>query len=341
MASRFVRVVACSIAIVAGHPAIGVAQGKVASWLDEPKPASWNKPGLPIPAASMTQGPVDSKCRELARPPQLDEDMRVRDQGWDLVGAYQGGWQILVIRGTAGYDGMCRPRQYQDFVFVRGVFAGTLSPQAMDSRADGALTRVSLQSSSRLTAGYERYAASDPLCCPSRTTTVVFDMSNDPPVLRPVSASTTQARGGSASAATNRPLEGTYWRVTDLAGKPTPAQDPKREVHLRGAWKSSGPNQITFGPLALTRQVSGRVAARSDREAVGQHPIVRHQGRSSLSGLDGRRRNLRVRAGNEAEGIAGEHVGTAIRTPILRLKAVTCTKGACASVTHTGRPDLT
>ena len=76
---------------------------------------------------SRIQGNTDPRCREGARPPQLDEDKRLRDQGWDLVGAYQGGWQILVIRGTAGYDGMCRPLQYQDFVFVRGVFAGTLS----------------------------------------------------------------------------------------------------------------------------------------------------------------------------------------------------------------------
>jgi len=99
---------------------------------------------------------------------------------------------MLVIQGTAGYDGMCRPRQYQDFVFLRGVFAGTLSPQAMDSRADGALTRVFVQGKGRLTAEYERYAAADPLCCPTRTTTVVFDVAGDPPAARPVSTTTTK-----------------------------------------------------------------------------------------------------------------------------------------------------
>jgi hypothetical protein len=72
---------------------------------------------------------------------------------------------------------------------VRGVFAGTLSPQAMDSRADGALGRVSLQSDSLLIAEYERYAATDPLCCPSRATRVVFGIAKEGPVLRPVSAS--------------------------------------------------------------------------------------------------------------------------------------------------------
>jgi len=97
-----------------------------------------------------------------------------------------------VIRGTAGYDGMCRPLQYQDFVFVRGAFTGTLSPQAMDSRTDGALTRVFLRSKSRLTAEYERYAASDPLCCPSKITTVDFDVAGEPPVPKVVSASTSK-----------------------------------------------------------------------------------------------------------------------------------------------------
>ena len=192
MTSTLMRLTSLAIAIVAGVPAYGWSQAKIARWLDEPKPASWNKPGAPVPAAPKFQGAVDPRCRDAARPAQLDEDKRVRDRGWDLVGAYQGGWQILVIRGTAGYDGMCRPRQYQDFVFVRGVFAGTLSPQAMDSRADGALRRVSLQNNNRLTAEYERYAAADPLCCPSRTTSVVFDIASDTPVVWPVSTSTSQ-----------------------------------------------------------------------------------------------------------------------------------------------------
>ncbi len=35
-----------------------------------------------------------------------------------------------------------------------------------------------------------------------------------------------------ASAAGNRSLEGTYWKATELAGKPTPTEDAKREAHL-------------------------------------------------------------------------------------------------------------
>jgi hypothetical protein len=175
------------------HAAIARSEGTGTSWLDEPKPVSWNAPGLAIPAAPRVQAPIDTRCRELARPPQVNEDTRVRDQGWDLVGPFQGGWRTVIIRGTASYDGMCRPLQYQGFVFVRGVFAGTLSPQPMDSRTDGALGMVSLQSETQLTAEYPRYKKSDALCCPSSTTLVVFDVAKDPPVVRPVSASTSPA----------------------------------------------------------------------------------------------------------------------------------------------------
>lgn len=194
MRPTLMRITALVIAIAASHPAISHPQTVVASWLDEPKPSSWNSAGLPIPAAPKNQGPADPRCREQARPPQLNEDRRLGAQGWELVGAYQGGWQIIVIRATAGYDGMCRPRQYQDFVFVRGIFAGTLSPHPMDSRSDGAISRVSLQGGNRLTAEYLRYTAADPLCCPSRTTSVMFEMASDPPVVRPVSTSTSQGR---------------------------------------------------------------------------------------------------------------------------------------------------
>jgi|SRR5215471_7878936 len=178
------------ITLLVGHAAAAGAQGKTASWLDEVKPASWNTAGSAIPVARKIDGAVDPRCRTLARPPQLEEDTRVHDRGWDLVGAFHGGWQILVIRGTAGYDGMCRPRHYQDFVFVRGVFAGTLSPDPADSRTDGAPMQVFLQSGTRLIVEYERYAATDPACCPSRTTTVTFDIESHPPMARPVSVST-------------------------------------------------------------------------------------------------------------------------------------------------------
>jgi hypothetical protein len=174
--------------------AIGCAEGTAASWLDEQKPRSWNTPGLAIPGAPNVDGAVDARCRAQARPPQLAEDARVRQRGWELVGAYQAGWQVLIIAATASYDGMCRPKQFQYFVFVRGVFAGTLSPQPMDSRTDGALSRVLIQDATQVTAEYLRYEPSDPLCCASRTTRVVFEIEAGKPAVRPVSASTSRRR---------------------------------------------------------------------------------------------------------------------------------------------------
>jgi hypothetical protein len=192
MTSSLARVMSLIFGMLACHAAFCEPIMRSSSWLDEPSPASWNEPGLPIPAAPRSDGSIDPRCRALARPPELDEDKLLRNRGWDLVGTFQGGWRILVVQGAAGYDGMCRPRQHQAFVFVRGVFAGTLSPHAMDSRTDGALTRVTVQSGTRLIAEYVRYDATDPLCCPSRTTSVVFSIANEAAVVRPLSASTSK-----------------------------------------------------------------------------------------------------------------------------------------------------
>ncbi|HEY1269572.1 MAG TPA: LppP/LprE family lipoprotein [Candidatus Binatia bacterium] len=268
---RTIAVLAYVVMTVAAAP----GQISAAAWLDEPKPASWNKPSFPIPTAPWIQGNEDARCKDLARPPQSEEDNRVRDRGWDLVGAYQGGWRILMIRGTAGYDGMCRPRQYQDFVFVHGVFAGTLSPKAMDSRADGALDRVLLESDSRLSAEYRRYAPADPLCCPSRITRVTFEIGKDTPFVRPLSATTTAAAQSDNESATVDEADGiggTRWQLVKFeSGNGTtliPDDESKYTVNFEndghvavrlncnrgsGTWKSTEKNELEFGPLALTR----------------------------------------------------------------------------------------
>jgi hypothetical protein len=165
-----------------------------ASWLDESKPASWNTLGAAIPSAPKMEKMVDPRCETHTRVPESEADKQLTDLGWELIGGYQGGWGILVIQGAAGYDGMCRPRAYQDFVFLRGVFAGTLSPSTMDARGDGALNRVTLQDGRRLVAEYARYTAADALCCPSRITNVVFEIASDQAVVRPVSLSTSSER---------------------------------------------------------------------------------------------------------------------------------------------------
>ncbi len=145
---------------------------------------------MSIPAAPQGLRNPDPRCHERARSPESEEDRRLQALGWELIGPASAGWQVRVIGGAADYDGMCRPRQYQQFVFVQGVFAGTLSPRPMDSRTDGALDRVIIESERKLRAQYRRYSATDPLCCPSRTTTVAFDVEVNPPLVTPVSATT-------------------------------------------------------------------------------------------------------------------------------------------------------
>lgn len=164
------------------------------SWLDESAPASWNEPGMEIPVAPAREG-GSARCRQSARLPQSAGERAVVDRGWNLVGASHEGSRVVVLMGTANYDGMCRWWQYQAFVFVDGVFAGTLSPQPMDSRTDGALNEVSIQANDRLTAQYERYTDADPLCCPSRIATVEFevDRTQGGVAARPVTASTSPA----------------------------------------------------------------------------------------------------------------------------------------------------
>jgi putative lipoprotein len=84
-------------------------------------------------------------------------------------------------------------------------------------------------------------------------------------MMRMVAATTTSP----PAAAGGRGLEGTYWRAIELAGKPTPAQDPKREAHLvfqpggrvtgsDGCNRLTGGYQrqddaLTFGQIAGTR----------------------------------------------------------------------------------------
>ena len=91
------------LGVLSTAPTVAYAQGTTAAWLDQPKIASWNTPGQAIPAAPKPQDPVNPSCRNQARPAQTAEDKQVSARGWDLVGAFQGGWQVVVVRG-AGHD---------------------------------------------------------------------------------------------------------------------------------------------------------------------------------------------------------------------------------------------
>jgi hypothetical protein len=174
------------------------------AWLDD-QSTTWNTPGMAIPhAAEHTPGPtgqkfdLDPRCAEQARPAETDEDRAVEEAGWTLFASYSGGWGVRIVRGLAGYDGMCRPMEYQAFVFVDGKLAGTLSPMPMGSRLDGALTQLDFYGGDRIVGQFARYTEQDPLCCASARSTTFYkiDRSGAVPVL--MRESTTTEKTGAA-----------------------------------------------------------------------------------------------------------------------------------------------
>lgn len=149
-------------------------------WIDD-KLENWNRKGSPIPAApKLDARPIlTGPCSEQLRKPHGPEDEAVKEAGWGLIGALQVHSGVAVVSGAAAADGMCRPLAFQVFVFVDGEFAGTLSPEPMNSRTDGMLSSVQLFGK-QILATYQRYGEKDALCCPSRTSDVLFKVEGVP-----------------------------------------------------------------------------------------------------------------------------------------------------------------
>lgn len=136
------------------------------TWLDDE--AAWNSPGAPVPAVPDAIGGNNlENCDRSQRPAALPEDDQVTAAGWTLFGAAQVFGSTTLISAMADADGMCRPLQYQVFVFSDGVFVGTLSPVPMDSRTDGSLIDANLYREDLIVARFNRYAPMDALCCAS------------------------------------------------------------------------------------------------------------------------------------------------------------------------------
>jgi predicted secreted protein len=142
-------------------------------WLDSP-PRSFNAPGTAGPPQAPPMGNTDSRCRTQEAAPSGPAETAVADAGWTLESYWPPitNGDLTLVTALADYDGMCRPMQFNVFAFVNGVYAGTLSPEPMDSRADGELagppaTAVRVPSPTSIEATFLRYAANDPACCPS------------------------------------------------------------------------------------------------------------------------------------------------------------------------------
>src|SRR4051794_16862794 len=115
------------------------ARADTTSWLDQNPVSNWNVQGMDLTPAAPPEAPIDPRFTQRERFAQTDEDEALAAAGWRLYAAYQAGWGAKIVLATSTYDGMGRPWGYQAFVFADGALAGTLSPDLMNSRFDGAL----------------------------------------------------------------------------------------------------------------------------------------------------------------------------------------------------------
>lgn len=146
------------------------------SWLDRPLNRNWNNGDGIVPQAPRTLVAIDERCREQIRTPESLSDRAVTRAGWSLFGSSQTYGPVTVVLAMSGVDGQCRPNEYNGFVFVANRFAGTLSPTRVSSRTDGAFGRIQLFNATSMSAEFARYTSSDPLCCPSQTSTVMYSI---------------------------------------------------------------------------------------------------------------------------------------------------------------------
>jgi hypothetical protein len=158
--------------ILALLPAAAAADG---AWLDQPL-SNWNTVGMDIPQAPPMDPSTNPQCLPQKRPVETAADQALVDAGWTLYAGYNAGWNTYVVRALSGYDGMCRPLGYNVFVFVDDQLAGTISPDMMDSRTDGAGDVRFFSTRDSIVGEFQRYTPTDPLCCPSGTASVFYQI---------------------------------------------------------------------------------------------------------------------------------------------------------------------
>ena len=145
-------------------------------WIDNPR-MTWNTGGMPIPKAPAFNPANDPRCLEQLKAADSDAGRAVEAAGWKIYISDLTDGSVRIVRGLAGFDGMCRPMEYQAFAFTTSTppqFIGTLSPTAMGSRTDGALIQLELVNLDRIIGRYARYTNQDAFCCPSAVSTVTF-----------------------------------------------------------------------------------------------------------------------------------------------------------------------
>lgn len=184
---------AIPIALLLSMPIAAQAPEQI--WLDRPL-SNWNVAGRALPRAMPDGGTIaeiTKRCTYLPLLRTTPGERALADAGRLPFRMFDR--QILqrdveIVGGLAGVDDMCRPVNFNMFVFVDGRLAGTLSPANMDSRTDGSIAGgIRLADDDTIAADFARYTDADPLCCPSGRITVRYriDRGATPPVVVPVS----------------------------------------------------------------------------------------------------------------------------------------------------------
>lgn len=163
--------------VLSGFVLVSAAAGQ-SLWLDRPMDRNWNTGNGVVPTAPRAEGssPNSQMCRSTIRTPESVNDRALTRAGWFLYGPVYSYGTISIMTAMASVDGMCRPNQYNGFVFVGNRFAGTLAPVVSGARADGSLSRISMYTPEDLMVEFSRYSDDDALCCPSKTSTVTYEI---------------------------------------------------------------------------------------------------------------------------------------------------------------------
>lgn len=244
------------------------------SWLDRPL-ENWNRqsgslPQLPKPSSDQDQSEIRRCRREVRKPVTAAEKALVR-RGWMLFGPVRSYQRTRVVTALSGFDGMCRPVGFQAFVYWGGRYAGTLSPESMNSRTDGSLTDIRLPRGTSISVDFVRYKESDPLCCPSRVSTVLYTLRpDDVPDLTPtkVTHRTTCPPGENCGSDEAGSLFKKRWTLTGMDDRQFSAAEPyiefepaqKRSTGSGGCNRFGGGFEVDGQMLRISRVVSTRRA---------------------------------------------------------------------------------
>jgi len=149
------------------------------SWLDR-LPAAWSHAPGTVPqarAGTESLNALERRCGSSSLSASAAAEA-VRKAGWapflhfDRAIARD---DIEILGGmTAAASPGCEPTTFNLFVFVGGIFAGTISPIVMGHGRDGVVGAVRVTGPDAVTAEFARYTTKDTECCPTSRVRVTY-----------------------------------------------------------------------------------------------------------------------------------------------------------------------